>query len=295
VPVPEVDEESGDEFRHPRVEIGAAAHDHDIAKLRFALAGEKGEDARPQRGGGLRSLQQLDQRQPRSGEHGVPSRGHGDIVGRQAGLFGKLAQQAAVEIDGVAAHVVGIGRAGREIELAGVGGMRRHQPEQERAVGTMQRAHRKADLDRPIGKIEGAPRQEAREIGFEKRAAQLIGGERMLVHHQHAAIPQRRLSALQLREAGVDLGAPLHCERPRPRHKAHRDAFDRDDRQPAHRARPGPSSKGRARNTWLGATSSSWAATKSISAAPSSAVRLRMPKIDDAASESASAATPVRR
>jgi hypothetical protein len=42
-------------------------------------------------------------------------------------------------------------------------------------------------------------------------------GEGVIVQQQHAAVPQRRIGALQRREMGIDLGALVAREQPRPR------------------------------------------------------------------------------
>ena len=50
--------------------------------------------------------------------------------------------------------------------------VRAHHAEQERAIGGAQRRHRKAVAHRLVGKVPVAPRDEAREIGFQIGAAQ---------------------------------------------------------------------------------------------------------------------------
>ena len=87
------------------------------------------------------------------------------------------------EIDGVADDIVRVGRARREIDLPGIRCVRAHHAEQERAVGGAQRRHREAVAHRLVGKIPVAPRDEAREIHLQIRAA------------EHAVRDRRRAAA----------------------------------------------------------------------------------------------------
>src|SRR3978361_1226015 len=122
----------------------------------------------------------------------------------------------------------------------------------------MERAHGKAALDRLIGKAEASPSEQTGKIRFEKGPLHLVRGESVSMHQQHAAIPYRRLLALQPREIGGDLGPALACEGPVPRFKVHLDPIERDDRRRTHRTahlvRLSPTWRGR--KTSLGSISS---------------------------------------
>ena len=102
-------------------------------------------------------------------------------------------------------------RAGRKIDLAGIGGMGAHHAEQEGAIRALAaRPCAKQFRIAAVGKAPVAPRHEAREIGLEIRPAQRrrrsIATRRM---QQDAAVPQRRLGARSFVEMRIDLGAPL--------------------------------------------------------------------------------------
>src|SRR4051812_10757645 len=94
--------------------------------------------------------------------------------------------------------------------------MRAHLAEHEGAVAAAERAHAEAVEHARIGKAPVAPRDEAGKIGLEIAGAEPIVGEYRIASEQHAAIPQRRPFAPQLRKMRVDLRAAFVGERPCP-------------------------------------------------------------------------------
>src|SRR5260370_32187965 len=86
----------------------------------------------------------------------------------------------------------------------------------ERAIGEAQRAHSEAVEHAAIREAPVAPRQEACEIGLEITGAEAIGDKNRIARQQNASIPDLRFLDPLEREMGVDIGAPLVCEWPRP-------------------------------------------------------------------------------
>ena len=138
----------------------------------------------------------------------------------------------------------------------------------------------------------GAPGGEARIIGFQIGAAQHAVARSVLMQQQHAAVPDRRLRALQGGEKGVDLGAPLVREGPRlgreESSSSRSTCVDRRGSAAIRHRRVGLAS-----NTRLGSTISCCAAISWISRAPASAVLASTPKIAEAACDSATSILPL--
>ena len=95
--------------------------------------------------------------------------------------------------------------------------MRAHDAEHEPAVAAAQRSHGKTVLHAGVRGIPLAPRQHAGKVGFEIGAMEHGLPDLVLMQHQHAAVPERRVGSPQRVEMRGDLGPPLVLERPRSR------------------------------------------------------------------------------
>ena len=141
----------------------------------------------------------------------------GDVISRaQPGFLLQLPLDAAGEVEDIARDVIGIGRAGGEIDAPGVRRMGRHLAEHKGTVGGAQRTHAEAVEDAAVRKAPVAPGQQAGEVGFEIAGGQPAIRKVRIAGKQHAAVPDFRPLAPSLREMRVDLGAPSLRERPRP-------------------------------------------------------------------------------
>src|SRR5580704_2953974 len=140
----------------------------------------------------------------------------------------------------MADDITRIGRAAGKIDQAGIGGMLAHPPQNKGAVGGAERAHAKTVVHRGVGEIPIAPSDKACEIGVEIGAAKNPARDREAMQQQHAAVPQLRLVALQLREVFVDAGTPLQREWPSGRRKGELEPLDGDDLNVARRRPEAP-------------------------------------------------------
>src|SRR5206468_355581 len=70
--IPNVRQEGSDERRHPGVEIGEAAYDHDIGELGLGLALKMGQNPQAQRRRWLARLQDLHERNARTAHNAIP-------------------------------------------------------------------------------------------------------------------------------------------------------------------------------------------------------------------------------
>src|SRR5260370_31891181 len=110
---PHMQEVRGDEARHSLIDIRSRADNADIAEFRLRLAREMAQHPCPHIRSRIRNIDAFHYGDARGIDHGVPSRCNRDVSSGEAGLLGELAHDVAKEVDGFAAHVVGIGRAGR--------------------------------------------------------------------------------------------------------------------------------------------------------------------------------------
>ncbi len=111
------------------------------------------------------------------------------LVRPERRLLEQLAAQAAGEVDAtVGRHVVEIGGAGREIDLAGVHGMVGHDAQDEGAVGAAQTRHGEAIAARGAGLAEADPGDEARIIDRRVGRAVKAAFDAPAMLQQHGAV-----------------------------------------------------------------------------------------------------------
>ena len=170
----------------------------DVRQLRAGLAREEAADAGADLVGRERRPDLAHQRRAGAGEGRDPAVGRLDLVAADAGLLLKLAQHRAGKIDGaVGEDVVGIGRAGREIDLAGVCRVVGHAAEDEGAVARPQRREGEAVAARRVREAEVAEGDEARVVGLDIAERQAALGERLPAPDEDAAVEKRRVGAGQ--------------------------------------------------------------------------------------------------
>ena len=122
-------------------------------------------------------------------EDDAPGRREHPLRDANACFLGEFSNDAAAEIDRLAADVAAVRRAAGKIQLPGAGMARPHFAEQEGAVARAQRRHREAIIDLAVGKAEIAPGEKAREARLEK-----------IRFENASARPRRRLSRRGWRE-----------------------------------------------------------------------------------------------
>src|ERR1700751_3551204 len=205
-----------DEKRHAAFEIAPRTNEMHGGKFRVLLAREIGLDLRTHLLTRHVQLKRPHQRNRWAGHDAVPMRRGAIVGGRQPRLLLDLAHHAAGDIEPVTADIVQIGRAGRKINAAGVGGVRRHLAEHEGAIRAAQRAHAEAVEDLAIRTTPIAPGEETGEIGLEITRGKMRAFERKRATEQDAAIPEVRLFALLFGKMRRDLVAARLHKRPGP-------------------------------------------------------------------------------
>ena len=175
------------------VEIARTIDDADIGQLGLRLARQEPQDLLTQCGGGHRGVEHLEHGNAHPGEHRMPTAFGRDFERRQPGFLGQLPQHAAIEVNLTGVDIMWIRRPADKIHLSGVGRVVGHDAEEKSAVSATQRRHAEAIADRTIWKIPISPRQKAGEIGLKIIAMENVWGERKVVQHQDAAVPQMRV------------------------------------------------------------------------------------------------------
>ncbi|MCZ7642226.1 MAG: hypothetical protein M5U33_05100 [Pseudorhodoplanes sp.] len=218
------------EVWHVWNEIGQPARNIDVGKLRMRLLRQRRADARAQDIGRLCRPHALEQGDAAFGLNHAPAGRDRKLVGRNAGLLGDLPAHAAFEVDGVAAHVIEVGRTARKIDITGIDCPCPHDAEQKGIVSPLQRAERKAVLHRAVRETPVAPSDKARKVRLQIGAMQGAFRDPVFVEQQNRPVPQTGLLAPKRREIYRDLPAVAFRERPWPRRQTKRQTVDRNYR-----------------------------------------------------------------